>query len=119
MKLAIVGSRDIKNIFIAEYLPTDVTEIVSGGAKGVDTIAKNYALSHNLKYTEFLPDYKAYGRAAPLRRNDEIIEYADEVLAFWNGKSRGTKYVIERTKALGKKVGIVRMDKNRNIDEYL
>lgn len=111
MKLAIVGSREIKNIFIAEYLPTDVTEIVSGGARGVDTLAKKYALEHNLKYTEFLPDYKAYGRVAPLRRNDEIIDYADEILAFWDGKSKGTGYVIEHARALGKRVGVIRTDK--------
>ena len=111
MKVAVVGSREVDRITMGFYMPDDVTEIVSGGAKGVDTIAKNYALSHNLKYTEFLPDYKAYGRAAPLRRNDEIIEYADEVLAFWNGKSKGTKYVIENAKKQGKRVSIV--DTNR------
>ncbi len=67
MKVAVIGS------------------IVSGGAAGVDTSARAYALSHNLKLTEFLPEYQKYGRAAPLKRNLSIIEYSDLVLAFWDG----------------------------------
>ena len=83
---------------LENYLPEGVTEIVSGGARGIDTCAKNYALEHDLKLTEFLPEYSRYGRGAPLRRNITIIEYADMVLAFWDGESRGTKYVIDNCK---------------------
>ena len=95
MKVAVIGSRGLQVDHLGEYLPEGVTEIVSGGAKGIDTCAKNYALEHGLKLTEFLPEYKKYGRGAPLRRNITIIEYADLVLAFWDGKSRGTKFVID------------------------
>ena len=95
MKVAVIGSRTITNVNLSKYLPADTTEIVSGGARGVDTVAKNYALAHNLKLTEFLPAYELYGRGAPLRRNILIIENADLVLAFWDGQSRGTKFVIE------------------------
>ncbi len=98
MKVAVIGSRDLQGNHPEDYLPEDTTEIVSGGARGIDTCAKNYALQHGLKLTEFLPDYKQYGRGAPLRRNITIIEYADMVLAFWDGKSRGTKYVIDNCK---------------------
>lgn len=111
MKLAIVGSRKVKDIVIGAYMPDDVTEIVSGGAKGVDTLAKEYAEKYSIKYTEFLPDYSAYGRVAPLRRNDEIIAYADEILAFWDGKSRGTAYTINNAKKQGKPVSVVYTDK--------
>ena len=83
---------------LEKYLPETTTEIVSGGAKGIDTCARNYALAHGLKLTEFLPEYDKYGRGAPLRRNITIIEYADLVLAFWDGKSRGTKFVIDNCK---------------------
>ena len=62
---------------LGAYLPPGVTELVSGGAKGIDTCAREYALSHGLKLTEFLPDYRLYGRAAPLVRNREIVAYAD------------------------------------------
>ena len=98
MKVAVIGSRGLCVDKLEDYLPEAVTEIVSGGAKGIDTCAKDYALRHELKLTEFLPEYKKYGRGAPLRRNITIIEYADLVLAFWDGKSRGTKYVIDNCK---------------------
>jgi len=45
--------------------------------------------------TEFLPEYHTYGRVAPLKRNLQIIDYSDVIIAFWNGKSSGTKYVID------------------------
>ena len=86
MKIAIIGSRNINIEDLTEYLPENVTEIVSGGAKGVDTCARNYAEKNKIPLKEFLPDYKIYGRGAPLKRNIEIIEYADMVIAFWDGK---------------------------------
>ena len=98
MKVAVIGSRGLHVDHLEDYLPKGVTEIVSGGAKGIDTCAKDYALRHELKLTEFLPEYEKYGRGAPLRRNITIIEYADFVLAFWDGRSRGTKYVIDNCK---------------------
>lgn len=101
MKVAIIGSRGIGVIGLENFLPKDVTEIVSGGARGVDTCAREFANSHSIKLTEFLPDYNRYGRSAPLKRNLEIIAYADVVLAFWDGKSRGTKYVIDNCKKQG------------------
>lgn len=107
MKIAIIGSRNIFIDDLGKYLPENVTEIVSGGAKGVDKCARKYAENHNIKITEFLPEYSKYGKAAPLKRNIQIIEYADEVLAFWNGKSKGTKHVIDSCEKLGKKVTVI------------
>jgi len=101
MKVAIIGSRNLGGIELENFLPENVTEIVSGGAKGVDTCARQYANANGIKLTEFLPDYKRYGRGAPLKRNLEIIAYADVVLAFWDGESRGTKYVIDNCKKQG------------------
>ena len=95
MKVAVIGSRGLSVADLGKYLPPDTSEIVSGGAKGVDTSAREYALKHGKKLTEFLPDYNKYGKSAPLRRNITIIEYAEIVLAFWDGESRGTKYVID------------------------
>ncbi|WP_317855155.1 SLOG family protein [Chakrabartyella piscis] len=99
MKIAIIGSRTltIDNLGdnLGDYLPENVTEIVSGGAKGVDTSAKAYAQANNIPCVEFLPDYKTYKRGAPLKRNLQIIAYADMVLAFWDGKSKGTGFVIK------------------------
>ena len=98
MRVAVIGSRGLRVESLGEYLPEGTTEIVSGGARGVDTSAREYALGHGLKLTEYLPEYTRYGRGAPLRRNITIIESADLVLAFWDGKSRGTKYVIDNCK---------------------
>ena len=106
MKVAVIGSRGLTVNDLGKYLPEDTTEIVSGGAKGIDTCARDYALSHDLKLTEFLPEYSRYGRGAPLKRNLQIIEYADVVIAFWDGKSRGTKYVIDNCKKLGVQVDV-------------
>jgi len=95
MRVAIVGSRTLKIDNLKEFIPDSVTEILSGGAEGVDSSAKEYALANGIKYTEFLPEYNKYGRVAPLKRNIEIINNSDLVLAFWDGVSRGTKYVVE------------------------
>ncbi len=97
MKIAIVGSRDSKNItqeFIIENLPKSFSEIVSGGATGIDTLAQSVAAKLGVKFTCFKPNYSLYGKTAPIVRNTQIIEYADYILAFWNGFSKGTKFVI-------------------------
>jgi len=107
MKVAIIGSRGISAIDLAPYLPSATTEIVSGGARGVDTVAHNYAIANSIKLTEFLPDYSRYGRSAPLKRNIEIINYADMLLAFWDGTSRGTGFVIDNCKKTGKHCAVV------------
>ena len=107
MKVAIIGSRTLEIANIGDYLPPDTTEIVSGGAKGVDTSAKKFALENGYKYTEFLPEYSKYRRSAPLKRNEKMVEYADCVLAFWDGKSRGTKYTVTYAEKIQKKTCVV------------
>lgn len=106
MKCAVIGSRELTVEYSGKYLPNEVTEIVSGEARGIDTCAANYAKKHKIKLTEFLPDYTRYGRKAPLVRNLQIISYADCVLAFWDGQSRGTKFVIEQCKNQHKKITV-------------
>ena len=100
MKIAIVGSRNVTNIDISAYV-SEAEEIVSGGAVGIDTIAEEYAKKNGLSFTVFLPQYKLYGRVAPIVRNKEIVDYADKVIAFWDGNSKGTLSTIkyaEKTK---------------------
>ena len=110
MKVAVIGSRGLSVSDLGRYLPENTTEIVSGGAKGVDTSAREYALAHGIKLTEFLPKYTRFGRSAPLKRNITIIEYSDIVLAFWDGKSRGTKFVIDNCRKLGVEVRVYIID---------
>lgn len=110
MKVAVIGSRGLSVSDLGRYLPENTTEIVSGGAKGVDTSAREYAFAHGIKLTEFLPEYTRFGRSAPLKRNITIIEYSDIVIAFWDGKSRGTKFVIDNCRKLGVEVRVYIMD---------
>ena len=109
MKLAIIGSRGLITQNIDKYISEDVTEIVSGGAKGIDSCAAEYANKNGIKFTLFLPDYTRYKKGAPLKRNEEIANYADECLAFWDGESRGTKYTVDLFLKKGKKVIVVQI----------
>ena len=112
MKVAVIGSRGLSVENLGEYLPKDTTEIISGGARGVDTSARIYAQQNGIKLTEYLPDYKKYpGKIAPLKRNIQIIKAADLVLAFWDGKSRGTKFVIDNCRKIGKNVIVYTLNK--------
>lgn len=114
MKVAVIGSRGLAVNNLEKYLPKETTEIVSGGAMGIDTCAREYAVKNNIKLTEFLPEYEKYGRSAPIKRNLLIIDYADYVLAFWDGKSHGTKYVIDNCKKKNKPVRILVKTENQN-----
>ena len=102
MKIAIIGSRNIEHDglqkkaydMLCRYIPANCTEVVSGGAMGIDRLAEIYARENHLRTKIFLPDYDKYGRRAPLVRNHQIISYAQYVIAFWDGSSHGTMYTI-------------------------
>ena len=106
MKVAVIGSRSILAIDIGMYI-SDGDEIVSGGAVGIDSCAAEYAKNNGLKLTVFLPQYERYGRAAPIMRNKEIVDYADKIIAFWDGKSKGTLSVIKYAEKTGKPCEII------------
>ena len=106
MKIAIIGSRNLRADNLNEYV-SEGDEIVSGGAKGIDECAAEYAKKRGIKLTEFLPEYGKYGRAAPIVRNKQIVDYADKVVAFWDGKSKGTQSVIKYAEKTGKECIII------------
>lgn len=86
-------------------------EIVSGGATGPDSMGEKYAKEHDLKLKQFLPQWKLHGkRAAPIIRNKDMGDYADRLIAFWDGKSRGTKNMIEYMKKLKKNVQVIYLE---------
>lgn len=109
MRVAIVGSRNL-SVDIGKYIPKNITALVSGGAKGIDTLAERWADRNNIPKLIIKPDYDTYGRSAPIRRNRTIVENADFVLAIWDGKSRGTKFTIDYAKERGIPVQIVLLE---------
>jgi predicted Rossmann fold nucleotide-binding protein DprA/Smf involved in DNA uptake len=106
MKIAVVGSRKITKVNLEKYV-SEGDEIVSGGAVGVDSYAAEYARKNNLKLTVFLPQYDRYGRGAPIVRNKAIVDYADKVVVFWDGSSKGTLSVIKYAEKIGKMCQVV------------
>ena len=107
MKVAVIGSRNLTVSDIDKYIPVECKEIVSGGARGIDKCAEEYAKKKGLILTVFLPDYNKFGRGAPIVRNKQIVDYADKVIAFWDGSSRGTKSVIDYCQRIGKECRVI------------
>lgn len=108
MNLIIAGCRDFTDrafiyegidAFIEEYGKPDY--IIEGGARGVDQVAGIYATEHNILLRIFKADWNKYGRAAGPIRNEEMAKHGTHLLAFWDGKSRGTKNMIEMAKLYG------------------
>ena len=107
MKLLIAGSRGITEYDLAPHIPADTDLIISGGAKGVDTIAEQYADSKRISKLILRPRYDLYRRAAPIKRNERMVELCDSVLIIWDGKSKGTKRTIDYAAKLGTPVNII------------
>lgn len=114
MKLIIAGSRnftDYKKLCqICDHILQDQTnvEIVSGAYyKGADKLGEQYAKEHNYPIKQFPADWARYRKAAGPKRNEEMAIYADALIAFWDGKSKGTKYMIDLANSNGLKVWIV------------
>ena len=114
MNYGVVGSRDfidyelLKNTLNAL---SDIALIVSGGATGADQLARRYATEHNIPIREHLPDWQKYGRSAGPRRNRLIVQDSDVIIAFWDGKSRGTKSTIDIARQNATEVRVVRTDR--------
>ena len=109
MKICIVGSRSITDFCLTPYVPNDAEMIITGGAKGVDTLAEEYADAHGIAKLIIRPEYSLYGRAAPLKRNEQMIYLSDFVLVIWDGISRGSAYAIRYAEKTGKPMRVVRV----------
>ena len=86
----------------------EISEVVSGGARGIDQLGEAWAFTGNVPLRQFRPDWKGLGLRAGYERNKQMGDYADALIAVWDGQSRGTKQMIEYMKSLGKPV-VVRL----------
>ncbi len=108
MKVAIVGSINFTNYeLVKKYLDSIkineiATYIISGGAKGVDTLAQRYAKENGIEMLVFKAEWDKYGKSAGFVRNEKMIRNSDIVIAIWDGVSRGTKNSINWASKLKK-----------------
>ena len=109
MKLIIAGSRTLNPSVkdIGEQVSKfniGITEVVSGGADGVDSCGEEYALAADQPLKIFKADWNKHGKAAGPIRNKQMAEYADALLLIWDGKSKGSANMKKNMIDLGKKV---------------
>lgn len=108
MRLAVVGSRGFDDYeylkATIEKINADIECIISGGARGADSLAARYSREKGIALREYLPEYDKYGRGAPIVRNRLIVDDCDTLIAFWDGKSRGTRDSIDYARRQGRKV---------------
>ena len=97
MRVAVIGSPGVRMPDLAKHMPEGTTAIIPGGGRGADTETRKYAQRYGLELVELQQGRDAHGC-----RSDALVEAADYVLAFWDGFSHGTAYVIKRCVTLGK-----------------
>lgn len=115
VKMAIIGSRDFLDYDymvetidrILEENDWYISEIVSGGARGADTLAERLAKANDIPVKVFPADWDTYGKRAGFLRNHQIIEYSEVVVAFQINKSKGTQHSIDIAREMNKTVFVI------------
>lgn len=106
MKVIIAGSRNFNNYDFLQTkineLKLNITEIICGEARGADSLGKQYGINHNIPIKSFPAEWDKYGKSAGYIRNKEMAKYADYLIAFWDGQSRGTNHMINIMRDLNK-----------------
>ena len=112
MRIGVIGSRGFNNYDLVcdelNPLLNDIELIVSGGAKGADTLGERWANENNIRTLIFKPDWNKWGKRAGFIRNTDIIANSDYVIAFWDGVSPGTLSSIKLSEKSGTKIKIVK-----------
>jgi hypothetical protein len=117
MKVIIAGSRDIIDKQVLGSAIADskwfeqLDEIVSGGARGIDTLGEGFAKEYNIPVKQFPADWDRYGRGAGFIRNEDMARYSDALIAVWDGKSKGTGHMIDCMKKLNKSIFVYEVKK--------
>lgn len=114
MKTIIAGSRELPGDeafiwYVADAVQKsgwkrEIKEVVSGGARGIDLAGEAYAKDRGYTIKVFRPDWEGLGKRAGIVRNAQMADYADALIAIWDGRSKGTRNMIENMKSQGKKV---------------
>jgi len=103
MKVIVAGGRDFTNYALVEEAIKisgfEISQIVSGKAKGIDTLGEVWALANNVPVEAFPADWSQHGRAAGPIRNKQMAEYADALIAIWDGESKGTANMIQQARS--------------------
>jgi hypothetical protein len=87
--------------------PWRITEVVSGTARGADRTGEQWASENNVPVKRFPADWDKHGKRAGYLRNADMAEYAEALVAFWDGQSRGTKHMIDLAEKAGLRVSVV------------
>jgi hypothetical protein len=115
VKVIVAGGRDFKDYNLLksklDLLLSNITEpieIVSGAANGADKLGEKYAKDQGLSLKQFPANWNKFNKSAGYIRNKEMAEYATHCVCFWDGKSKGTKHMIDLAKELNLKVRVVK-----------
>lgn len=108
-KIGVVGSRNFTDTRLLKEILSDYqpTVIISGGAKGADSIARQYAVDNKIEYVEYRPNWKHHGKSAGAIRNKIIVQDSDLIIAFWDSVSKGTKITIDYAREIDVPLHIV------------
>lgn len=110
IRVAIVGSRDFRSERLVRSVVRDLAPdavVITGGARGVDSWAEDEARKRGLLVVVHRADWRGAGRGAGMLRNTKIVIDCDSVIAFWDGKSRGTADTIAKARKAGKAVEVI------------
>lgn len=96
MKTIVAGSRTFNDYELLKdtLQHLNITEVVSGTARGADRLGEKYATENNILLSKFPADWEKYGKGAGYVRNEEMAKYADLCIVFWDGQSKGSLNMI-------------------------
>jgi hypothetical protein len=124
MRTIIAGSRDIADLGLVESAIKEsninINTVVCGEARGVDSLGKKWAIANNIPVISFPANWELHGKSAGFIRNDEMAKNADALIAVWDGKSPGTRMMIEIANKRGLKVFVKNLTKeDRWVKEWM
>ena len=114
MTLIIAGSRTFTDYqLLCQTLAPErqhITQVLTGGARGADQLGYRWAWKHAIRHQLFRADWERFGKSAGVRRNFQMAQAGDMLLAFWDGRSAGTRHLISCMQQLGKPVVVIRVE---------